>query len=154
MSKIRHLIRSITERSDDYDENYIKIKFNSGDHLPLNKAIEIHNVIIVVMVELKFLKEFMLIRQVSEKSVIFVTIGFFLNKGFKSQPNVIFNHDLLIMSMNISGIAFFNIKGFDCGCIISWINKSENINVMKNNDLTKKVEHYKTWKFFITYKNG
>ena len=77
MSKIRHLIRSITERSDDYDENYIKIKFNSDDHLPLNKAIEIHNVIIVVMVELKFLKEFMLIRQVSEKSVIFVTIGFF-----------------------------------------------------------------------------
>ena len=154
MSKIRHLIRSITERSDDYDENYIKIKFNSDDHLPLNKVIEIHNVIIVVMVELKFLKEFMLIRQVSEKSVIFVTIGFFLNKGFKSQPNVIFNHDLLIMSMNISGIAFFNIKGFDCGCIISWINKSENINVMKNNDLTKKVEHYKTWKFFITYKNG
>ena len=30
-SKIRDLIRSITKNSDDYDEKYMKIKFNS-DH--------------------------------------------------------------------------------------------------------------------------
>ena len=30
-SKIRGLIRSITKNSDDYDEKYMKIKFNS-DH--------------------------------------------------------------------------------------------------------------------------
>ena len=30
-SKIRDLIRSITKNSDDYDEKYIKIKFNSDD---------------------------------------------------------------------------------------------------------------------------
>ena len=47
-SKIRELIRSITENSDDYDEKYIKIKFNSDDELPLNKAIEIPSMIIVV----------------------------------------------------------------------------------------------------------
>ena len=36
-SKIRDLIRSITKSSDDYDEKYMKIKFNSDDELPLNK---------------------------------------------------------------------------------------------------------------------
>ena len=32
-SKIRDLIRSLTKNSDDYDEKYMKIKFNSDDHL-------------------------------------------------------------------------------------------------------------------------
>ena len=39
--KIRDLIRSITKNLDDYDEKYIKIKFDSADELPLNKIIEI-----------------------------------------------------------------------------------------------------------------
>ena len=34
-------IRSITKNSGDYDEKYMKIKFNSDDELPLNKMIEI-----------------------------------------------------------------------------------------------------------------
>ena len=46
-SKIRHLIRSITKNSDDYDEKYIKIKFNSDDEIPLNKTIKIPKMIIV-----------------------------------------------------------------------------------------------------------
>ena len=47
-SKIRNLIRSIAKNSDDYDENYIKIKFNSDDKLPLNKMIKIPSMIIIV----------------------------------------------------------------------------------------------------------
>ena len=47
-SKIRYLIRSRTKNSEDYDENYMKIKFNSDDELPLNKTIEIPIMIIVV----------------------------------------------------------------------------------------------------------
>ena len=38
---IKSEIRSITIKSDDYDEKYMKIKFNSDDKLPLNKTIEI-----------------------------------------------------------------------------------------------------------------
>ena len=30
---------SITKNSDDYDEKYMKINFNSDDELPLNKTI-------------------------------------------------------------------------------------------------------------------
>ena len=39
-SKIRDLIKSITKNSDDYDEEYMKIKFNSNDELTLHKTIE------------------------------------------------------------------------------------------------------------------
>ena len=47
-SKVRDLIRSITKNLDDYDEKYMKIKFNLGDELPENKAIEIPSMIVVV----------------------------------------------------------------------------------------------------------
>ena len=40
-SKIRDLIRSATKKSDDYDEKYMKIKFNLDDELPLNKTRDI-----------------------------------------------------------------------------------------------------------------
>ena len=46
--QIRDLIQSITKNSDDYDEKYMKIKFNSDDELPLNKTIEIPTITIVV----------------------------------------------------------------------------------------------------------
>ena len=35
------------------------------------------------MIEFKFLKELMLIRQAIQKILIFLTIGIFLSKGFK-----------------------------------------------------------------------
>ena len=47
-SKIQDLIRSIAKNSDDYDEKYMKIKFNLDDELPLDKTIEICSMIITV----------------------------------------------------------------------------------------------------------
>ena len=47
-SRIRDLIKSITKNSVDYDEKYMKIKFNSDDKLPLNKTIEISIMALVV----------------------------------------------------------------------------------------------------------
>ena len=47
-SKIRDLIRSITKNSDYNNEKYMKIKFNADDKLPLNKAIEISTITIVL----------------------------------------------------------------------------------------------------------
>ena len=40
-SKIRDLISSITKNSHNYDEKYMKMKFNSDGELPLNKTTEI-----------------------------------------------------------------------------------------------------------------
>ena len=47
--KIEELIRLITKKYlDDYQDKYIKIKFDSDDNLPLNKTIEIPIVKIVL----------------------------------------------------------------------------------------------------------
>ena len=48
-NKIWDFIRSITNNSDNYDEKYTKIKFNSNDDLPLKTTLELGNVIIVVI---------------------------------------------------------------------------------------------------------
>ena len=45
---IKDLIRSIDKILNDYDEIYMKIKFNSDDNLPLNKTIEIPMVTIII----------------------------------------------------------------------------------------------------------
>ena len=47
MKNCGDLIRSIAKTSDDYDEKYMKINFNSDDLLPPNKMVEIPSMIIV-----------------------------------------------------------------------------------------------------------
>ena len=87
------------------------------------------------MIELTFLKE-LLIKQVHQKSVIFVTIG--ISYSFTLQPNA-FNrcHDLLMMPISLSNIAILNIKGSDYRCIISLVSKNVAVNLLQNADLTK-----------------
>ena len=50
--KIKDFIGSVTNTSDDCDEKYMKIKFNSNfnsnDKLPLNKILKLHNLAIAV----------------------------------------------------------------------------------------------------------
>ena len=56
---------------------------------------------------------------------------YFFSKDFKFQPNVCNRcHYLLMITVNLSGIAILNIKGSDYCCIISEIRKSEAINLM------------------------
>ena len=73
----------------------------------------------------------MFIKQVHQKSDI-CHYWYFLNKGFKFQPNVCNRrHDLLMVSINHNNIAILN-KGSDYCCNISRISKREAINLMKN----------------------
>ena len=74
------------------------------------------------MIELKFLKELILVRHANQKSVMFVAVRIFLDKGFKFQPDVCNGyHNVLMMSMNLSGI--LNIYGANYCWIISKISK-------------------------------
>ena len=50
--KIRDLTRSVTKSLDDYDEKYMKVKFDSDDNLPLNKIMEIPLKIIAVFMKI------------------------------------------------------------------------------------------------------
>ena len=47
-SKIRDFIKSVTKKSYNYDEKYMKIKFDSDDKLPPNKTINIPIVTTIV----------------------------------------------------------------------------------------------------------
>ena len=42
-SQIKDQIRTITKNSNDYDEKFMKIKFNWDDDLPLNETLELHD---------------------------------------------------------------------------------------------------------------
>ena len=46
--KIRDLVRSISNNSGDYDQKYMKIKFNSDDDLPSQKILELYEIIMVL----------------------------------------------------------------------------------------------------------
>ena len=48
MKQNQNFISSITNNSDNYNEKYMKIKFNLADDLPLSKTLELHNMIIAV----------------------------------------------------------------------------------------------------------
>ena len=46
--KVRDLVRSISNNSDDFDQKYMKIKFNSDDDLSSQKILELCEIIIVL----------------------------------------------------------------------------------------------------------
>ena len=47
-NNVRGSFISITDNSDNYDEKYMKIRFNSDDDLPLKKTLKLYNMTILV----------------------------------------------------------------------------------------------------------
>ena len=45
---IRDKIKEINSNECDYEKDYMKIKFNSDDDLPLNKQLKFHNMVITI----------------------------------------------------------------------------------------------------------
>ena len=72
-------------------------------------------------IESTFLKELMLVEEVHQKNVIYVTKLFFLDYSFKFQENVC---NRCQMSMDLSNIAIVVIKGSSYHCITSLISKN------------------------------
>ena len=103
-SKIWYSIKLITKSSDDYNEKYMKIKSYSDDNLSLNKTIEIPSMIAVVRVVFH------------ENYWPQVFLDLTKCKNWMS----LFIND----SMNLSDIAYLNIKNAGYCCIISGINKN------------------------------
>ena len=47
--KIKHLIETINEdKKGEYEKDFMKIKFNSNDNLPLNKMLKLHMLTVIV----------------------------------------------------------------------------------------------------------
>ena len=103
LNGIKCKIKEVSSDEYDYKKDYMKIKFNSDDHVPLNKPLKLHNVTITIrsvfegdgklypqvflgdtLYELQkcysttewiFQKGLMLMKQIYRKNVIFVIIG-------------------------------------------------------------------------------
>ena len=121
---IRNKIKKISGDECDYEKDYVKIKFNSDDNLPLNKQLKFHNMILTIRSvfeengklypqvflndtlhelniqkclhrkELIFQKGLILIKQIYPKNVIFVTIG--ILKISVLNMNLVFVIDVMI----------------------------------------------------------
>ena len=91
-NEIKNKIKAINSgKENDYGKDYMKIKFNSDDDLPLNKPLKFHAMTIIIRSvfeeggklylqvvlddALMFQKELTLIKQVHQKNVCFVVIG-------------------------------------------------------------------------------
>ena len=48
--KIKDLIRSTSTKLENYDEKYMKIRFNSDDGLPLKRILELCNIILIMLI--------------------------------------------------------------------------------------------------------
>ena len=91
------------------------------------------------MTELAFPKELLFTKTSESKECDICHYWYFLDKGFKFQPDVCNGcHDVLMMSLNVSNIPILNIHGADYRCIISGISKSEAVNLLQNINLTEK----------------
>ena len=57
---IKNKIKKISGNECDYEKDYLKIKFNSDDDLPLNKQSKFHNMIITININLIFVMDVMI----------------------------------------------------------------------------------------------
>ena len=73
------------------------------------------------------------------KECILCHYWYFLDKGFKFQPDV-YNRfrDVLMMSMNLFDTAILNSHCVDYRCIIIGITKNEAVNLLQKVDLNEK----------------
>ena len=114
--EIKNEIKAINSgKENDYGKDYIKIKFDSDDDLPLNKPLKFHAMTIIIRSvfeeggklylqvvlddALMFQKELTIIKQVHQKNVCFVIIG-----------------TLKILDLNLNLIFVMNVMIFD-GCL-------------------------------------
>ena len=110
---IKNEIKTINGgKENDYGKDYMKIKFNSDDDLPLNKPLKFHAMTIIIRSvfeeggklylqvvlddALMFQKELTIIKQVHQKNVCFVIIG-----------------TLKILDLNLNRIFVMNVMIFD-----------------------------------------
>ena len=74
-----------------------------------------------------------------KRNVTYVSIGIFLDKGFKYEPYLCNGcHNLMQKAMNFNDVAIVSIKGNDYRIHFWYMSKDDAINIMKNSNLNEK----------------
>ena len=89
--------------------------------------------------------------------MIFVTIGFFKDIGFKYEPYICNGcHDLMQKAMNFNNIAVVHVKGSAYRIHFWYMSKDDAINIMHGSNLVDKrgvLSNFFIINVFVIYKN-
>ena len=145
---IKNKIKAINgDKENDYGKDYMKIKLNSEDDLPLNKLLKLRLMTIIIRCVFskdgKFYPQLFfrwhfewIIKMLQyEKNV---SEGIDLNKtsaskdiGFKFEGHV-WCHNLLTMAYSLENIATLSAKGATYRCLLMGISKNEALENINN----------------------
>ena len=91
------------------------------------------------MIESIFLKELMLIKQVHQKNVIFITIWYFKDIGVKYEP-YLYNgcHNLMQKARSFNNAAIVYVKGSAYRINFWYMSKDDATSIMSNSNLVDK----------------
>ena len=158
-NKIRDLIRSITNNSDNYNEKYMKMKFNSNDDSALKKTLEHHNMILVVRsvfmkaanitrkfcqrnvcinykcqntIELMCGKELMLIETDGSRECIICNYWYFLEINFRFDPKVCNSCHVLMQKFANFNVVIVTVKENDYRINFLYTSEDEAIDLLRN----------------------
>ena len=88
------------------------------------------------MIESIFLKEVMLIKQVHQKNMTFVTIWYFKDIGFKYESYLCNScHDLMQKAMSFNNVAIVYVKGSAYRIYLWYMSKDDPTSIMSNSNL-------------------
>ena len=91
------------------------------------------------MIESIFLKELMLIKQVHQKNVIFITIWYFKDIGVKYEPYLCNGcHNLMQKARSFNNAAIVYVKGSAYRSNFWYMSKDDATSIMSNSNLVDK----------------
>ena len=152
---IKNKIKAINGgKESDYGKDEIKIRFDSGDDLPLNKPLKFHVMTIIIrsvfeedgklypqlFLEKIDVSEVIDVNKTSlSKECMLCHYWYFKDVGFKFEPHVCNKcHDVLMTAYELKNIAILNVKGVDFRCILWGISRDEAVNRLNNSVLEDK----------------
>ena len=103
------------------------------------------------MIESIFLKELILIKQARQKSVIFVTIGwYFKDIGFKHEPYLCNGcHDLMQKVVSFNNVAIVYVKGSAYRINFWYMSKDDATDIINGSNLVDKMSVLEKFLYYI-----
>ena len=130
-NKIKNLIEYNSIKASEYEQDFMKIKFNLYVNLPLNKMLEYDRIDISEGIYINK-------TNASEECDI-CYYWYFKDIGFKYEPYLCNGcHDLVQKAMNFNDVAVVSVKGSNYRILFWYMSKDGGINIMNNLDLNDK----------------
>ena len=139
MDGTKNEIKTINgDKEGEYSKNFIKIKFDTDNNLPLNKPLKLRMLTIIVRsvfeedgtfyLQVIYMGVCMNYKNVAVKKML-CSYWYFKDVGFKFELHVCKKcYNVLMTAYELKTIAMLNVKGVDFRCIFLDISKNEVVN--------------------------